>query len=229
MTDDKKDENSAIDTKKGMSLTLSESSNMGTLEELKSNRPDLFPLQKALNDATGRATERAPALAFMESPNYNDAYAGVVKSKRNEIPDSILKMVRVQDHLLAAIVRTRGVQLSQFGKKREDRFDKGVEIKIKPEFFKLLSTEQFAKVTERIKRLETILLNCGHTEGLENQQKMTLSQFLGTQVQNALTFGWMGTEIIYDRKTEPDSNGDFPFNRFRPIDSGTIYKNVLNV
>src|SRR5665213_175009 len=184
--------------KKEMSLTLSESSNLSPIEELQKTRPDLFPLQKALNDATGKATERAPALTFMESPNYNDAYAGVVKSKRNEIPDSFLKLVRLQDYLVAAILRTRGGQLSQFGKKRADRFDKGMEISIKPEFFKLLNTEQYEKVVERIKRLETILLNCGHTEQLENQQKMTLSQFLNIQVQNACTFGWMGTEIIYD-------------------------------
>ena len=225
MTNDSKPK-SAI--KKEMTLNFSDAPSMGTIEELKKNRPDLFPLQKALSDATGKATERAPALTFMESPNYNDAYAGVVKSKRNEIPDSILKMVRVQDHLVAAILRTRGGQISQFGKKRENRFDKGMEISIKPEFLKLLNTEQFEKVTERIKRLETLLLNCGHTEGLENQQKMTLAQFLGTQVQNACTFGWMGTEVIYDRKVDPDANGDFPFNRFRAIDAGTIYKTVRN-
>lgn len=226
MTDDKKDPKSAI--KKGMSLTLSDSSNMDPFEELRKNAPELLPLQKALNDATGKATERAPALTFMESPNYNDAYAGVVKSKRNEIPDSILKMVRVQDHLVAAILRTRGGQISQFGKKRADRFDKGMEIKIKPEFYKLLNTEQFEKVTERIKRLETILLNCGHTEGLENQEKMTLSQFLNIQAQNACTFGWMGSEVIYDRAVDPDKDGNFPFNRFRPVDAGTIYKTVRN-
>lgn len=215
---------------KEMSFTLSETSNMSPLQELELAKSNMVlqPLQKALNDATGKATERAPALAFMESPNYNDAYAGVVKAKRNEIPDAILKMIRVQDHLVAAILRTRGGQLSQFGKKRADRFDKGMEISIKPEFYKILNTEQFAKVTERIKRLETILLNCGHTEGLENQQKMTLSQFLSTSVQNACTFGWMGTEIVYDRETDPDESGEFPFNRFRPIDSGTIYKTVRN-
>jgi len=225
MTNDSKPK-SAI--KREMSLSLSESSNLNPLDDLKKNRPDLFPLQKALNDATGKATERAPALTFMDSPNYNDAYAGVVKAKRNEIPDSILKMVRTQDYLIAAILRTRGGQLSQFGKKRADRFDKGMEIKIKPEFFKLLNTEQYEKVVERIKRLETIILNCGHTEGLENQQKLTLSQFLGIQIQNALTFGWIGTEVIYDRETDPDKDGEFPFNRFRPIDSGTIYKTVRN-
>jgi hypothetical protein len=232
-----KDDKPKSAIKKEMKLNFSESSHMTPLQELqqlsvlkemqKSN-PEMFPLMKAISDATGKATERAPALAFMESPNYNDAYAGVVKSKRNEIPDSILKMVRVQDHLVAAILRTRGGQLSQFGKKRADRFDKGMDISIKPEFLKLLSTEQFEKVTERVKRLETILLNCGHTEGLENQQKMTMSQFLSTSVQNACTFGWMTTEVIYDRESEPDKDGRFPFNRFRPVDAGTIYKTVRN-
>ncbi len=214
--------------KKEMSLALSDAPVMTPLESLQKNRPDLFPLQKALNDATGKATERAPALTFMESPNYNDAYAGVVKAKRNEIPDALLKLVRVQDHLVAGILRTRGGQISQFGQKRPDRFGKGLEIKIKSEFLKLLNTEQFEKIVERIKRLETILLNCGHTEGLENQQKMTLSQYLNISIQNALTFGWMGTEIIYDRETDPDKDGEFPFNRFRPIDSGTIFKTVRN-
>src|ERR1700676_4586166 len=202
MLDDKKSKNSAIKAQKEMSLSFSDATDMSPLEQLMKNQPELFPLNKALSDATGKATERAPALTFMESPNYNDAYAGVVKSKRNEIPDSILKMVRVQDHLVAAVLRTRGGQISQFGKKRENRFDKGMEIKIKPEFLKLLNTEQFEKVVERIKRLETILLNCGHTEGLENQQKVTLSQFLSISVQNACTFGWMGTEIVYDRETD---------------------------
>lgn len=223
---DQNNEKSAI--KKDMSLTFSADVNMDPLAQLKKDSTTILPLQKALDDSLGRATERAPALTFMESPNYNEAYAGVIKAKRNEIPDALLKLIRVQDHLVAAILRTRAGQLSQFGKKRADRFDKGIEIKIKPEFNKLLNTEQFEKVTERIKRLETLLLNCGHTEGLENQQKMTLSQYLAISVQNALTFGWMGTEMIYDRETDPDANGRFPFNRFRPIDSGTIYKTVRN-
>ncbi len=226
MTKDDKSQKSAI--KKEMNLTLSEQSNMTPLEQLIKNQPELFPLQKALSDATGKATERAPQLAFVESPNYNDAYAGVVKAKRNEIPDSILKMVRIQDHLVAAILRTRGGQFSQFGKKRADRFDKGMDVSIRPEFLKLLNTEQYEKVVERIKRLETILLNCGHTEGLESQQQLTLSQFLSVQIQNACTFGWMGTEVIYDLKSAPDKDGRFPFNRFRPVDAGTIYKTVRN-
>src|SRR5277367_3890091 len=97
-----KDDKPKSAIKREMSLELSTSSLLSPMEELQKSRPDLFPLQKALNDAQGKATERAPALTFMESPNYNDAYAGVVKAKRNEIPDSLLKLVRTQDHLVAA-------------------------------------------------------------------------------------------------------------------------------
>lgn len=214
--------------KQHLDISLGPSPIMDPIEQLKKSMLPMNPLQKALNDATGKTTEHAPALTFMESPNYNDTFAGVVKAKRNQIPDEMLKMIRIQDHLVAAILRTRAGQLSKFGKKRADRFDTGMEIKIKPEFMKLLDTEQFEKVVERIKRLETILLNCGHTEGLQNQEKMTLAQYLSVQVQNACTFGWIGTEVIYDRAASPDKDGNYPFNRFRPIDSGSIYKTVNN-
>ena len=101
MTKDDTNPKSAI--KKEMSFILSDPPIMGTMEELRRIGPIYF-LYKKLLMIYGKATERAPALTFMESPNYNDAYAGVVKAKRNEIPDSILKMVRVQDHLVAAIL-----------------------------------------------------------------------------------------------------------------------------
>src|ERR1700684_3855625 len=123
-----KDDKAKSAIKREMLLAFSESYFLSQMEELHKSRPDVFPLQKALNDTTGKPTERAPALTFIESPNYNDAYAGVVKSKRNEIPDSLLKLVRTQDHLIAAILRTRAGQISQFGKKRADRFDKGMQV-----------------------------------------------------------------------------------------------------
>jgi len=73
-----------------------------------------------------------------------------------------------------------------------------------------------------MKRFEELLLNCGHTEGLENQKKMTLAEYLSMQAGNGLAFGRFGTEIIYDRSGQPDSDGNYPFHRFRPIDIGTI-------
>src|ERR1035437_9862455 len=153
------DQSDPKSAKKEIKLNFSAPMEMSPLEQLMKNQPELFPLKKALSDATGKTVERAPALAFMETAAYDTAYSGIVKAKHNSIPDSVLKMIRIQDHLVAAILRTRGGQLSQFGKKRADRFDKGMAISIKPEFLKILNSEQFAKVTERIKRLEAILLN----------------------------------------------------------------------
>lgn len=233
MSDSKKDGPEKQSAKRAVTLDFSESPVTDTISDLRkaqTDHPELFPLLKAVEDATGkkRATSKAPALSFMESSSQGATMSGLVKSKQNQIPDDILKLIRVQDHLVAGILRTRGGQVSQFGTKREDRFAKGLELAIDPAVYKVLTTDQFEKVIERMKRLETILLNCGHTANLESQQQMTLATFLDIQVRNALTFGWMTTEVIYDRSGQPDSSGRYPFHRFRPNDAGTIYKTVRN-
>lgn len=184
------------------------------------------PLLFALQSATGNATKKAPALAFTENPTPSENYMGLTKTKRRLLPDDILKLVRIQDHLIAAILRARGAHLSLFGHLRKDRFDVGVEIVLKKEFEKVLSPEQYEKVVQRMKKFEQLLLNCGHTSGLEQQDKTTLADFLDVQVRNGLTFGRFATEIIYDREGEPDKDGKFPFNRFRARDVGTIERAV---
>lgn len=184
------------------------------------------PLLFAIQQATGSATKKAPSLAFTENPSPGENYMGLTKSKRKLLPDDILKIVRVQDHLIAAILRARGSHLSLFGHLRKDRFDIGVEVSIKKEFEKMLTPEQYEKTMQRIKRFEQLLLNCGHTAGLEEQDKTTLADFLDVQVRNGLTFGRFATEIIYDREGQPDKDGNFPFNRFRARDVGTIERAV---
>jgi hypothetical protein len=185
------------------------------------------PLLFAIQQATGSAsTKKAPALAFTENPTPGDNYLGLTKSKRRLLPDDVLKLVRVQDHLIAAILRARGAHLSLFGHLRKDRFDVGIELSIKKEFEKLLTPEQFEKITQRMKQFEQLMLNCGHTAGLEEQDKTTLADFLDIQVRNGLTFGRFATEIIYDREGNPDQDGKFPFNRFRARDVGTIERAV---
>lgn len=184
------------------------------------------PVMYALQQASGSATKRAPALAFTENPTPTDNYLGLFKSKRNLLPDELLKQIRVTDHLVAAILRARGAMLSLFGHLKKDRFDVGVEVSVKPEYFKILSPEQHQKVTERIKRFEQLLLNCGHTAGLEQHEKLTLAEFLDISGKNGLTFGRFSTEIIYDRSAEPDEDGRYPFHRFRPTDTATIVKAV---
>jgi hypothetical protein len=184
------------------------------------------PLMFAIQAATGSAKKNAPALAFTENPAPSDNYLGLFKSKRRLLPDEVLKTIRVQDHLVAAILRARGAHVSLFGHLRKDRFDIGVEIDIKKEFYKILTPEQFEKVTERIKRFEQLLLNCGHADGLEQQDKTTLADFLDAQCRNGLTFGRFATEIIYDRESPQNSEGKYAFNRFRARDVGTIMRAV---
>ncbi len=185
------------------------------------------PLMYALEQATGSAgPKKAPALAFTENPNNGENYAALYKTKRRLIPDNVLKDIRTNDHLIAAILRARGAMMSLFGNLQKDRFDIGVEVKIKDDFQKILTSDQYAKVIARMKRFEQLLLNCGHTEGLEHQDRKTLAEFLDIQTRNGCTFGRFATEIVYDRNGQPDKNGNYPFFRFRPIDVSTIVRAV---
>lgn len=184
------------------------------------------PLAYVINQASGSATKKPFALAFTENPAPTDNYLGLYKSKRRLLPDEVLKQIRITDHLVASILRARGSMMSLFGHLKKDRFDVGVEIIIKPDFYQVLTPDQFTKVRERIKRFEQLLLNCGHTEGLEQQDRMTLAEFMSTQAENGLSFGRFATEVIYDRNGEPDDEGNYPFHRFRPRDVATIYRAV---
>jgi len=184
------------------------------------------PLMNAIQKATGSANKKAPRLAFTENPAPTDNYLGLYKSKRRLLPDEVLKQIRIQDHLVAAILRARGAMFSLFGHVRKDRFDTGFEIALKKEFYEILTPEQYEKVMERMKKFERLMLNCGHTAGLESQDQLTLSQYLDIQMQNGINFGRFGTEVVYDRESDPDEDGNYPFHRFRPIDIATIYKCV---
>lgn len=172
------------------------------------------------------ANSKAPSLAFTESPFSTANYEGLYKYRKGLLPPEIIKQIRVSDHLIAAILRTRGAQAAMFGSLREDRFARGMELAIKPEFYKILTPEQNAKILERMKRAESLLLNCGHNEGLEDQDKMSLADYMDQSVRNGCSFGWFTTEIIYDRSQQPDAEGNYPFHRFRPRDAGSIFRAV---
>jgi len=197
------------------------------LEKSGFEKSDAGPLMYALQQASGSAqSKRAPALAFTENPAPSDNFLGLYKTKRRALPDEVLKQIRITDHLVAGILRCRGNMMSLFGDLRPDRFGFGLEVEIKPEFYKVLTPEQFDKVEERMKRFEKILLQCGHTDQLENQEKVTLGEFMDIQARNGLTFGRFATEVIYDRSVPPDEDGNYPFHRFRAIDVATIVRAV---
>lgn len=185
------------------------------------------PLMYALQEATGSASKKGPALAFTENPAPSDNYLGLYKSKRRLLPDEVLKQIRITDHLVAAILRARGSMMSLFGQLKPDRFNIGLELVIKPDFMKILTPEQYERVVARMKRFEQLLLNCGHTEGVENQDRITLAEYLDIQARNGLTFGRFATEVILDRSSgAKDAEGNFPFFRFRPVDVATIVRAV---
>jgi hypothetical protein len=185
------------------------------------------PLSDALRHSMGSANgKKAPALAFTENPAPSDNFLGLYKTKRRSLPDEVIKQVRITDHLVAAILRSRGNMLSLYGHIRKDRFDVGIEIEIKPEFKKILTPDQYEKVVQRMKRFEKLLLSCGHTQGLENQEKLTIAEFFETQAKNGLAFGRFATEVVYDRDAEMDEDGNYPFSRFKPIDVATILRAV---
>jgi len=188
----------------------------------KSEAGSLSPLMKALNTATGVANSKAPRLAMTQDYLPHNVYPGVWKVKSHLVPDDVIKSIRIQDSLVGAIVAARGSMFSLFGHLRKDRFDIGIEVVIKPEILKVLNTEQLLIIKERLKKFEYLLLNCGHTTGMETQDLMTLAEFLYTQGMNGVSFGRFATEVVYDRSVQPDSDGNYPFHRFRPIDVGTI-------
>lgn len=76
------------------------------------------------------------------------------------------------------------------------------------------------KIQERIDRFAKVLINCGHTEGLREEDKMTLPEWLDLQARNGVAFGRFATEFIYE-----DEDNKI-FNRFRTADVGTMYQSV---
>ena len=193
-------------------------------EALAKSQGPLADIQRKLSGSAAKS--KAPSLAFTELPSPQSNFLGLFKPRIRLLPPELIKVIRITDHLVAAILRTRGNIMKLYGHLKKDRFDVGMEVEIKPEFLKLFTPEQYEKVVKRIKRLEQLLLNCGHTEGLELCDQMTLPEYLSTQTINGLSFGMHTTEVIYDRSGSPDSNGNYPFHRFRPIDAATIYRAV---
>lgn len=172
------------------------------------------------NLTNGKSEKPVPRLAFSEDPLKNDKYAGIYKYKRDLLPDHVIKQVRVQNLLVAAILNNRGNAIAAFGKKRANRFDLGLEIQIKPEFKDAIEPEDMTVVQERINTFTNLILNCGKTEGLKKDERMTLSEFLYTQARNAASFGRIATEIVYSDKDNKKPH------YFRPADVGTMYKAI---
>lgn len=165
---------------------------------------------------------KTPRIAFTEDPVSKDNYFGLYKNKKKLLPDWTIKRIRQEDHLVASILRARGNTMSMFGRVRKDRFDIGIDCNLKKEFEDIITPEQRIKIQERIGKTLNTLVNCGSNEGVANEDKMLLSEYLYISAQNGLSFGRFATEVIYDE----DDYGNKIFHRFRPTDAGTIMKAV---
>jgi hypothetical protein len=185
--------------------------------------PDLESLIGSATKTRSRVSKTTvPRMAFTEDPVSKDNYFGLFKNKKRLIPDWTIKRIRQEDHLVAAILRARGNTMSMFGRIRKDRFDIGMECRIKPEYDLILTPDQRMKIQERIAKALNLLINCGSNEGVANEDRMLLSDFFFVQAQNGLSFGRFATEVVY----EEDGNGEKSFHRFRPADAGTIMRAV---
>lgn len=176
----------------------------------------------AAGSAKRVAKTSIPRIAFTEDPIQKDNYFGLFKNKRKLIPDSTIKRIRQEDHLIASILRARGNTMSMFGRVKKDRFDIGLDCTIKPEFDEILTPEQRIKINERIAKVLTLLINCGHNEGVAQDDRLLLSDFFYIQAQNGLAFGRAATEVIF----QEDDLGKKTFHRFRPADAGTIMRAI---
>lgn len=182
----------------------------------------LDPFQVVLSGLDKHAAKKAVRFAFTEDPNKVSQYAGIYKNKTELLPDNLIKRIIAQDDLVASILNARANFMSAFGRPRLSRFDVGFSIEIKPEFKDKVPIEKMALIKDKIERAKRLFLNCGYTKGLEESEKLTLPDWFKMTVRDGLSFGRFGTEIIW--KTLPD--GKKEFHRFRPVDTGTMFKTV---
>ncbi len=162
-------------------------------------------------------------LAFQANPNdYISVFSGLYQQRTRLIPDEIKKRISIQDSLVSAILAARQNQMSSFGRPQPDRFSSGFKIELKQGISDSLTEEETELLTKKISELEKRLMNCGKKTQYTRSELMTFSDFLAVQTRNALVFGKVATEIVYDRELK-DGFVVKKFHSFRPIDAGTIY------
>jgi hypothetical protein len=185
----------------------------------KSESDDREPLSKSIVNtlqdlARGKKINR---IGFTEDPTSYNKYISLYRPKSvHQAPDWLLKQIVRKSDVVNVAVRTRASQLSAFGHPLKDRHDIGVRIEprkgvlARPELDK-------AKLQDRIDKATKLLLGCGHTDNLDNDDHMSLSQFLYQQGRNAVIFGRFATEMTYVGVEGKE------LHSFRPLDAGTIF------
>jgi hypothetical protein len=182
------------------------------------------PLIKGIMSSMER-TSKVQSVAFTEDPNTPNKYAGIYYEKSGLLPDRILKRVAVTDDLVSTILNIRANQSAMFGRILENRFTYGFRVEPFDANYMLgLSEEDRKDLTERIKKATKTIFTCGSTKNIDEEERMTLPEFLYLSARNGILFGRFATEILFNK----DSKDEKEFHSFRPRDAGTIYKALPN-
>lgn len=160
-------------------------------------------------------------LAFEVDPGQSQVHSGLWQQKLRGLPDTVLKRIAVQDHLVAAIVNTRANHMAVYGRPRQDRHGFGFVIVPKEGVEDDLNPDDQKKLQDDIKEATKRLAACGRKEGWDADDQMTFSEYLTISTKNAVVVGKIATEVV--EAFDPESN-EYRFHSFRPIDAGTIFK-----
>lgn len=181
------------------------------------NRDPLIKM--VMNQLNGAGAQTSiERLAFEGDPTLSNRYSAIYKAKERLLPNNIIKRISVQDDLVAACIRGRGLQASAFGRPQPDRFSSGFKINPLDSESEDLNDEAKNRLNQEIAKIEKMILACGKTDSITVDEALNFSQYLQMSVQDIMRFGCMATEAVYDASKK--------FHSFRPIDAGTIFKAV---
>lgn len=185
-------------------------------------------LEKRLKDfVLTHKAKKTPRIATDNNTEeqLTSSYGGIIKQKRSLVPDDVIKSVRVQNHLIASILRARANTISMFGHPRANRLDIGFEIALKDSVKGFIEPEEWGIIQDRIFSAKWMLYHCGREDGIKKSEKMTLDEFLYLAVYDGISLGRFAVECIYEYD---EQKGEKLFHRFRPVDAATIYRTYKN-
>lgn len=185
-------------------------------------------LEKRLKDfVLTHKAKKTPRIATDNNTEeqLTSSYGGIIKQKRSLVPDDVIKSVRVQNHLIASILRARANTISMFGHPRANRLDIGFEIVVKDSVKGFIEPEEWGIIQDRIFSAKWMLYHCGREDGIKKSERMTLDEFLYLAVYDGISLGRFAVECIYEYD---EQKGEKLFHRFRPVDAATIYRTYKN-
>jgi hypothetical protein len=133
--------------------------------------------------------------------------AGAYRFRRGGVGNLMLKMATRQNACVSTIIETRAGQVASFCKKQENHYDIG--FKFEPR------TQDMVTDPNETEELNDFILNCGHKEGRNPDDKMTFDQWGGWVTRDMLRYGYFTVERDWTREGLLYS--------FLPLDAGTIF------